>query len=203
MPDGSNCADASAGKSNLTVAPDQRTEHKLTAEEVEQDCPVVLQDLAKRITAHLDKARNYQGKAEQHCTAVAQYLAKAKEACDDGGFNAFREKFFPELGKTRIYQLLAIATDRKSVAETKAGTRARVAKHRAKKAAASVTVTDKLVPEAGTASFYTRSRRPMLTASCQSKQRNCKRRLQMPRHLRREGHRVGGVHRPCLPAFAD
>jgi hypothetical protein len=124
------------------------TERKLTAAQVEENCPAALQDLGKRIAAHFDKARKYQEKAEQHYTAIAQHLAKAKEACDAGGFNAFREKFFPELGRTRTYELLAIATNKKSVEETKAGTRKRVAKHRAKKAGASVTVTDKLAPEA-------------------------------------------------------
>jgi hypothetical protein len=87
------------------------------------------------------------GKAEQHYTAIAQHLAKAKEACDDGGFNAFREKFFPELGKTRIYQLLAIATNKKSVEQIRADTRERTARSRAnKKAEASATVADKPEP---------------------------------------------------------
>ena len=127
---------------------DNKHDHKLTAAQVEENCPAALQDLGRRIAAHVEKARKCEEKAEQHYTAIAQHLAEAKEACDDGGFNAFREKFFPELGRTRTYELLAIATNKKSVEEIKAGTRERVAKHRAKKAAASVTVTDKLAPEA-------------------------------------------------------
>jgi hypothetical protein len=126
------------------------TEHKLTAAQVERDCPAILQDLGKCIAVHLDKARKCEEKAEQHYTAIAQHLAKAKEACDDGGLNAFRERFFPDLGKSRVYELLAIANNKKSVEEIKASTRARVAKHRANKAGApvSVTVTEKSGPEA-------------------------------------------------------
>ncbi len=81
---------------NLTEAPDHRTKHKFTAAQVEKnDSPAILQDLGKRIAAHLDKARKCEEKAEQHYTAIAQYLAKAKEACDDGGFNSFQGKVFP------------------------------------------------------------------------------------------------------------
>jgi len=125
-------------------------EHKLTAVQVEKDCPAILQDLGERIAAHFEKARKCEEKAEQHYTAIAQHLAKAKEACDDGGFNAFREKFFPDLGRTRVYELLAIATNKKSIEEVRADTRERTARSRAnKKAEASATVADKseAVPE--------------------------------------------------------
>jgi hypothetical protein len=125
------------------------TEHKLTAAQVEKDCPVMLQDLGRRIAVHSDKARKCEEKAEQHYTTIAQLLVTAQRACDDGGFNAFREMFFPNLGKSRVYELLTIGTNKKSFEEIKASTRARVAKHRAIKAKAppSVTVTDK--PEPG------------------------------------------------------
>ena len=131
--------------SNAIKAADDRKEHKVTAAEVEKDCPARLQDLGKRIFAHFDKARQCQEKAEQHYTAIAQHLAKAKEACDADGFDAFRERFFPDLGKSRVYELLAIANGKKSVEEINASTRARVAKHRANKAGppVSVTVTEK------------------------------------------------------------
>jgi hypothetical protein len=150
---------------NLTEAPDHRTTHKFTAMQVEKkDSPAILQDLGKRIAVHLDKARKCEEKAEQHYTAIAQHLAKAKEACDDGGFNAFREKFFPELGKTRIYQLLAIATNKKSVEQIRADTRERTARSRAnKKAEASATVADKPEPApetVGAAGSSSRGRKP-------------------------------------------
>jgi hypothetical protein len=118
----------------------------LTAAQVEKSCPVRLQDLGKRIAAHLAKAAQCDEKVEQHRISAGQLLAEAKKACDGGGFNAFREKFFPNLGKSRAYELLAIATNKKSVEETRADTRERTARSRANKkeaAANSATVAEK------------------------------------------------------------
>ena len=124
------------------------TEHKLTAGQVEGDCPAILQELGKRIAVHLEKARKCEEKAEQHYTTAAQHLAEAKEACDDGGFEAFQEKYFPALGRTRVYELLSIATNKKSIEQVRADTRARTARSRAKKKAeASATVADKPEPD--------------------------------------------------------
>src|SRR5271156_1903154 len=114
---------------NALTNTEHEADHKLTAAEVENDCPAMLEEWANRIAAHFEKARNCEEKRDQHYTSIAQYLAKAKEACDDGGFAAFRERFFPDLRKSRVYELLAIATDKKSVEETRASTRKRVAKH--------------------------------------------------------------------------
>src|SRR5215831_2198788 len=55
---------------------------KLTAAQVENDCPRELQDLAKHINTHLDKAHKYEDRANQHTTSAAQHLARAKELCD-------------------------------------------------------------------------------------------------------------------------
>jgi hypothetical protein len=117
-------------------------EPKITAADLERECPEVLQGFASRITAHLEKARKYEDKADQHYTSAGRYLAQAEAACDGGGFNAFREKFFPELAKTRVYELLSIATNKKTVEEIRAGNRERQARHRAKRAYDSVTVTE-------------------------------------------------------------
>jgi hypothetical protein len=119
---------------------------KITAAQVEKDCPVILQDLGKRIAAHLEKARKCEEKAEQHYTSVAKHLANAKQACDEEGFTAFREKFCPKMSQSRAYELLSIANNKKSVEEIRAATRARVARHRANKAADSVTVTEATEP---------------------------------------------------------
>jgi hypothetical protein len=115
----------------------------VTAAQIESDCPAELQQLGKRIAAHLEKARKYEEKADQHYRTISQYLAEAKQTCDEGGFIAFREKFFPDLGRSRVYELLSIASNKKSIAGVKADTRKRVAKHRAKMLQVSVTVTDK------------------------------------------------------------
>jgi hypothetical protein len=120
---------------------------KFTAALVEdaRGCPKILQNLQKQITAHLQKANKYSEKADQHRTSAAQLFAQAKELCDDGGFAAFHKKFFPDLGRSRVYEILAIRTGKKSIAEVRSSTRERVARHRATKAATSVTVTDGLV----------------------------------------------------------
>ncbi len=118
------------------------TECNVTADQVQTDCPDLLQNLAKRIEVHLEKASKYKEKADQHYRTVGQYLAEAQQACDEGGFKAFRERFFPQLGKSRVHELLQIATNKKSVEEVRAGTLERVTRHRANKAS-SVTVTEK------------------------------------------------------------
>jgi hypothetical protein len=115
---------------------------KYTAEIVQQeDCPKSLRDLQKQIAAHLDKADKYDEKADQHRTSASQLFARVQELCDEGGFAAFHEKFFPNLGRSRVYESLAIGTGKKSVEDIRASTRERVARHRANKAT-SVTVTD-------------------------------------------------------------
>jgi hypothetical protein len=116
---------------------------KFTAQQVEQDCPTQLQDLAKNIATHLDKARKSEEKAQQHYTAAAKYLAEAQAACDESGFKAFQEKFCPDIGRSRAYELLAVVRGKKTLGEIKDGTRERQRRHRAKKAEQkSVTVTD-------------------------------------------------------------
>ncbi len=111
------------------------TEDKITAEQIEQNCPDNLQRWGKHIAAHLEKAHKCEDKADQHYTSIGQYLAKAKETCDEGGFAAFHEKFCPNLGRTRAYELLAVGQNKKSLEDFRAGNRERAAKHRAKKSA--------------------------------------------------------------------
>jgi hypothetical protein len=121
----------------------------LTAAQIENDCPALVQDLGKRIAAHYDKMVKYEDKAEENKIAMAQLLTQAKKACDEAGFTAFRERFCPNLGRSRAHELLLIACGKKTIEETKTATRERVKKHRtAKKEASSkvsapfVTVTD-------------------------------------------------------------
>ena len=131
--------------------PSEQTEPKFTADQVEKKCPDRLRQIGKLITARLEKIDKQIKQAEDHFISVNQLIAQAKELCDEGGFNAFREKFFPNLGTSRVYELLAIASNKKTVEETRASNRLRVAKHRANKAEApvSVTVTEKSKPEPG------------------------------------------------------
>jgi hypothetical protein len=110
-------------------------EIKFTSVQIEENCPLLLQDLGKRIAVHSEKARKCEDKAGQHYTTISKLLATAHGACDDGGFKAFQKIFFPDLGKSRVYELLAIGTDKKSVEEIRASNRKRQVKHRANKAA--------------------------------------------------------------------
>jgi hypothetical protein len=141
-------------ETNMSVATTEEGHWpKFTAEMIEGDCPRLLRDLGKRITAHLERAHKAEGKAEQHRIAAAQHLAQARDLCDAGGFTAFHEKFYPDLGRSRTYELLAIATGKSSIEHTRASTRERVARHRAKKTE-SVTegdVTDSTTPIAAPA----------------------------------------------------
>ena len=124
---------------------------KFTATQIETDCPAQLQDLAKELTEGFEKLYQQKTLVSDQEIAVKKLIAEIEALCDVGGFAAFQKMFFPNLGKSRVYELLAIGTNKKSAAEIRASNRARVAKHRANKAAASgpVTVTEKSVPVPG------------------------------------------------------
>lgn len=126
------------------------TSPKFTAAQIEKDCPARLHDLAQEITEGLEKVYEQKKLADDQVIAVKKLIAEVKALCDVGGFAAFREKFFPNLGKSRVYELLAIGTGKKSVEEARASNRKHQAKHRANKAEVplSVTVTDELDPAA-------------------------------------------------------
>jgi hypothetical protein len=114
---------------------------KYTAALVEQKCPRRLYELGEQIAAHLEKAAKCEEKAEQHYTTAGQLLAQVRELCDEDGFHAVREKFFPDLGRSRAYEILQVAAGKKSIEDIRAGTRERMRRHRASRAL-SVTVTD-------------------------------------------------------------
>jgi hypothetical protein len=112
---------------------------KLTAAQIEKNCPDSIQDLGKRIAAHYDKLLKCEDKAEQHKATIGQLLVKANEACDKGGFNAFHARFCPQLGRSRAYELLQIASGKKTSEEIKSAKRESMKRSRAaKKAAAEV-----------------------------------------------------------------
>lgn len=135
--------------SNAIKVTDDGTEHKLTAAQVEEDCPQRLREIGKEIEAKLAKAEKYDGKANDMIASVRQLLTEAKELCDGDGFDAFKTKFCPSLGKSRAYEIHAITTGKKTIEEVRDDTRKRVAKHRANKGGpVSVTVTEKSGPEA-------------------------------------------------------
>ena len=109
---------------------------RLPAEQIAGDCPTEIRDLGKRIAAHLEKAERCEAKANDHRIAAGKLLAQAREACDEGGFNAFRERFCPNLGRSRAYDLLAIASGKKTIEDRRAVNAERNRQYRAKKKAA-------------------------------------------------------------------
>ncbi len=147
-PNNSNVTEVGTSSDVVEIAPPAQdvttAEPKFTAARVAEDYPPRLQEIGREITERLEEAYEQKKLADDHVIAVKKLIAEAKELCDVGGFDAFREKLFQNLGKSRAYEMLAIATNKKTIEETRAGTRERVAKHRANKAEAtfSVTVTD-------------------------------------------------------------
>ncbi len=87
-----------------------------------------LKDLGDRVAAHLKKVREYEAaarekagvelqKSQDNRDSIAHLLAEAKTKCKSLGFKAFKEKYCPDLGKTRLYELLSIGDGRKTAGE--------------------------------------------------------------------------------------
>ena len=75
--------------------------------------------------------------------SISYLLKEAAAYCDVGGFNAFRKRHCPSLGRSRAYELLAIASGKKTVEEVKATKAAGQARYIAKlKQAAAVTIAE-------------------------------------------------------------
>jgi hypothetical protein len=125
-------------------------EPKITAAQIEAQCPDRLQEIGKEIRERFKKAQNGYKKADDHMDTIKVLLNEAESLCDEGGFKKFQELLCPQLGKSRAYELRAIARNKRTIEETRARTRERVAKHRANKPAAplSVTVTENLAEDA-------------------------------------------------------
>jgi hypothetical protein len=107
-------------------------EHKLTAAQIENDCPLRLQQIGREITTRLEKADKQTQLAEDQLISVKELVAEAKELCDRSGFKAFQKKFCPTLRRSRAYAVLALAAGKKTLEQDRAQNRRRVAKHRAK-----------------------------------------------------------------------
>jgi hypothetical protein len=118
---------------------------KVTAAQIKKGCPTATEVLALgfRIHKQLKKVRSYEAKAQakagvelrkadDNWITVTQLLAEAKAKCNAGGFKAFKEKFCPNLSRSRIYQLLEIGTGKKTLEGSRAEKRAIVAKSRKK-----------------------------------------------------------------------
>jgi len=107
---------------------------KLTAAQINsgKHLPSRLIDIGREVETKVSKFETYETKAADMAVSIKQLLAEAATYCDRGGFNAFRKTHCPSLGKSRAYELLAIASGKKSVEQSKAQGRARQARHVAK-----------------------------------------------------------------------
>ena len=141
-----------------TASPSKSPAVKVTAKQIENDCPTEVEDLGHRIAAHIQAARGYEAKAHEKAgvelrkadnnwTTVTQLLTEAKAKCDTGGFEAFKEKYCPDLSCSRIYELLQIGSGKKTLEESRAAKRASVAKSWGKKVSTTNDVVDKAAAE--------------------------------------------------------
>ena len=122
---------------------------KITAQQIETECPTRLQQIGQEINERLEKASKNRQLAEDHLIAVNARIAEAKELCDDGGFKKFRELFCPQLGKSQAYILHAIGAGKKTLEQHRNEQRDRQRKSRSNRKSPppnSVTVTEKPRP---------------------------------------------------------
>src|ERR1700730_15263813 len=97
--------------------PSELAKPKLTAANIEANCPVRLQEIGREITERLQEAREQTRRADDHVIAINKLIAEARELCDVGGYDKFREMFCPQLGKSQAYVRLAIAAGKTTVVE--------------------------------------------------------------------------------------
>jgi hypothetical protein len=95
------------------------------ADVIDGKLPPELQDLAERIKVSLKKADNYY-------ISVGQYLAEAKKLCDEEGFEAFRDRFCPNVCRSRIFELLGLASGNITLEDLRAKNAERKRKQRAR-----------------------------------------------------------------------
>jgi hypothetical protein len=102
-----------------------------------------LHDIGREIRARVEKLNQLGGKTVDMVDSINHLLDDARKLCDEAGFEAFKKSCCPELGQSRVYELLAIKEGRKTLEEIREAGRLRVAKHRAEKKRASQDVTEK------------------------------------------------------------
>jgi len=77
--------------------------------------------IGKEIEARAAKADGYHVRATDMVDSIKTLLVEAKGYCANaGGFNAFRKKHCPSLGRSRAYEILSIAAGRKTAAQVNA-----------------------------------------------------------------------------------
>lgn len=65
-------------------------------------------------TAAEEKAGHELKKAEENRATIEKRLADVHAKCTRGGFTAFKAKYAPDFGRTKLYQILAIGSGKKT-----------------------------------------------------------------------------------------
>ena len=128
---------------------------KANREKAEAKNKDALEQSAKRVAALYKSMREFEAHAEKKAgfelkkaaekrAALEKALAEARELCKAAGqsFKAFKKKFAPDYGRTRLYQILAIADGRTTAEDVREGARDRKRRQRAGESVRDKDVTD-------------------------------------------------------------
>ena len=161
-----------------------------------------LEEIGKQIAARVKIMQDYDAAAEEkagHDLRKAQderdtinnvLLVQARAKCKEVGesFEKFRTQYCPDLSRSRLYALLAIADGRKTVEQDRAEKRESVAKSRAK-----VSSTSAVGDTPGVSSWRHRTARrstpPSLARSLQNKSRRSPAMTSIPKRPQRRARR--------------
>jgi len=141
-----------------------KAEGKKAKAEAKRTAKAELEEIGKQIAARVTIMRDYDAAAEEkagHDLRKAQderdtinnvLLVQARAKCKEAGesFEKFRKQYCPNLSRSRLYTVLAIADGRKTVEQDRAEKRESVAKSRAKVSSTSAVGDTPRVPRVAT-----------------------------------------------------
>jgi hypothetical protein len=141
-----------------------KAEAKKAKAEAKRTAKAELEEIGKQIAARVTIMRDYDAAAEEkagHDLRKAQderdtinsvLLVQARAKCKEAGesFEKFRKQYCPDLSRSRLYTVLAIADGRKTVEQDRAEKRESVAKSRAKVSSTSAVGDTPRVPRVAT-----------------------------------------------------
>jgi hypothetical protein len=141
-----------------------KAEAKRKEVEAKRTAKAELEEIGKQIAARVTIMRDYDAAAEEkagHDLRKAQderdtinnvLLVQARAKCKEAGesFEKFRKQYCPDLSRSRLYTVLAIADGRKTVEQDRAEKRESVAKSRAKVSSTSAVGDTPRVPRVAT-----------------------------------------------------
>ena len=141
-----------------------KAEAKKAEAKAKRTAKAELEEIGKQIAARVTIMRDYDAAAEEkagHDLRKAQderdtinnvLLVQARAKCKEAGesFEKFRKQYCPDLSRSRLYTVLAIADGRKTVEQDRAEKRESVAKSRAKVSSTSAVGDTPRVPRVAT-----------------------------------------------------